>query len=133
MKKLSIITICYNEPHVEDTCKSIVNQTWQNFEWIVIDGKSNEETLNIFEKYRYRIDTFISEPDKGIYNAYNKGIKLARGEYVQFLNAGDSFYSHDALNIFFSKVKRSASVLYGILRLINNAITPPPPFLTSYH
>ena len=56
MKKLSIITICYNEPDVEKTCESIVNQTWQDFEWIVIDGGSNKETLDVFEKYKDKIE-----------------------------------------------------------------------------
>ena len=96
-KKLSIITICYNEPDLEKTCESIVNQTWQDFEWIVIDGGSNQETLDIFEKYKYRIDTFISEPDNGIYNAMNKGIKLAEGEYLNFINAGDGYYDKNVL------------------------------------
>ena len=70
MNKVTIITICYNEPNLEQTCESIVNQTWQDFEWIVIDGGSNKETLDVFEKYKHRIDKFVSEPDNGIYNAY---------------------------------------------------------------
>ena len=99
MTKLSVITICYNEPNLEETCKSIVNQSWQDFEWIVIDGGSNKETLDIFEKYKYRIDKFISEPDNGIYNAMNKGIKLAKGQYLIFMNAGDSFYTNKILQL----------------------------------
>lgn len=85
MKKLSIITICLNEPNVEKTCESIVKQTWRDFEWIVIDGGSNADTLAIFEKYKGRIDKFISEPDEGIYDACNKGIKLASDEFVEWL------------------------------------------------
>lgn len=100
MKKLSVITICYNEPNLEETCKSIVSQSWQDFEWIVIDGGSNRETLDIFEKYKNRIDKFVSEPDNGIYNAMNKGIKLAEGEYLAFMNAGDSYYDNDSLQKF---------------------------------
>lgn len=92
--KLSIITICYNEPNLEKTCKSIVGQTFQDFEWIVVDGGSNEKTQKIWDKYKYRIDKFISEPDNGIYNAMNKGIRLACGEYLNFLNAGD-YYDND--------------------------------------
>lgn len=94
MPKVSIITICYNEPNLEKTCESIVNQTYQDFEWIVVDGGSNQETLAVFEKYKHRIDTFISEKDNGRYDAMNKGIRLAKGEYLQFLNAGD-YYSHE--------------------------------------
>ena len=94
MKKLSIITICYNEPNLEETCKSIVNQTWQDFEWIVVDGGSNEETQKIWDKYKYRIDKFISEPDNGRYNAMNKGIAQAHGEFLNFMNSGDFFYNN---------------------------------------
>lgn len=97
MPKISIITICYNEPDVEKTCESVVNQTWQDFEWIVVDGASNQETQKIWDKYKYRIDKFISEPDNGRYNAMNKGIKLAQGEYLNFLNAGDYYYNFDVL------------------------------------
>lgn len=113
MKKLSIITICYNEPNLEQTCESIVNQTWQDFEWVVIDGGSNKETLAIFEKYKNRIDKFISEPDNGIYNACNKGLKLATGEYIHFLNAGDSYYSDTVLNVVFQENSYTEDVLYG--------------------
>ncbi len=97
MKKLSIITICYNEPNLNNTCESIVNQTWQDFEWIVIDGGSNDETQKIWDKYKYRIDKFVSEPDNGIYNAMNKGIKLANGAYLNFLNAGDAYCDNNTL------------------------------------
>ena len=97
MPKVSIITICYNEPDLEKTCESIVNQTWQDFEWIVVDGGSNQETIDIFEKYKARIDEFISESDNVRYNAMNKGIKLAQGEYLNFLNAGDYYFYNDAL------------------------------------
>lgn len=98
--KISIITVCYNEPDLRETCESIINQTYQDFEWIVIDGGSNKETLDIFEKYKNRINTFISEKDNGIYNAMNKGIKLSHGEYLLFMNAGDSFYDKNVLSKF---------------------------------
>lgn len=113
MKKLSIITVCYNEPNLEDTCKSIVNQTWQDFEWIVVDGASNEETQKIWDKYKYRIDKFISEQDTGVYNAMNKGIKLATGEYLNFMNAGDSFFYKDSLLDIFELKNYTADILYG--------------------
>lgn len=77
-KKLSIITICFNiKDEIEQTLKSIVNQTWQDFEWIVIDGGSTDGTLDVLKKYKKHISVLISEPDKGIYNAMNKGIKIA--------------------------------------------------------
>ena len=97
MAKISIITICYNEPNLEKTCESIVNQTFQDFEWIVVDGGSNQETQEIWNRYKDRIDKFISEPEKGIYNACNKGISLATGEYLNFMNAGDYFTDKNVL------------------------------------
>ena len=85
--KISIITICRNiATTIERTLKSIVNQSFQNFEWIVIDGNSNDGTYEILQKYESRINTLIHEPDRGIYNAMNKGIKKAHGEYLLFLN-----------------------------------------------
>lgn len=120
MKKVSVITICYNDPYLEKTCESIVNQTWQDFEWIVVDGGSNQETLDKFEKYKKRIDKFVSESDNGIYDACNKGVNLASGEYVIFMNAGDSFYSHEVLSKVFSKHNYNSNILYGDTVMIDN-------------
>lgn len=113
MKKLTIVTICYNDPNLRQTCDSIVHQTWQDFEWIVIDGGSNPDTQKIWDDYKYRIDTFISEKDKGIYNAMNKGIKLAHGEYINFMNAGDRFYKKTTLQQVFGYLQNDAGVIYG--------------------
>lgn len=113
MRKLSIITICYNAEDVEETCKSIVNQTWQDFEWIVIDGGSNKATLDIFQKYKHRIDKFVSEPDEGRYNAMNKGIALATGKYLNFLNAGDSYFYDNVLEDIFTQKDWESGILYG--------------------
>jgi len=114
MKKLTIITVCLNiASTIERTCQSIVNQTFQDFEWIVVDGASTDGTLQILEKYRNRIDILISEPDKGIYNAMNKGIKLASGEYVNFMNGGDEFYDNDVLAKVFNGKEYDADVIYG--------------------
>lgn len=118
MKKLSIITICYNEPNAEKTCENIVNQSWQDFEWIVIDGGSNDETLAIFDKYKSRIDKFVSEPDNGRYDAMNKGIRLASGEYLNFMNAGDSYFYNDVLKDIFADKTYDAGVLYGNLYML---------------
>lgn len=121
MTKLSIITICYNEPHVGETCESIINQTWQDFEWIVIDGGSNKETIDIINKYKTRINKYISEPDNGIYDAYNKGIKKASGKYIIFMNAGDCFNTNDVLNIVSSFFDDNANdIIYGQSELISH-------------
>lgn len=120
-KKLSIITICYNEPNLEKTCESIVNQTCQDFEWVVIDGGSNQATLDVFEKYKYRIDKFVSEKDDGIYNACNKGIRLAGGEYLIFMNAGDYFYDKDVIKLYYCFTEGNvADVYYGTCRTCMN-------------
>lgn len=113
---ISVVTICYNEPHLEKTCESIVSQTYQNFEWIVIDGGSKQETLDVFENYKTYMTYFVSEKDRGIYHAMNKGLLQARGEYVIFMNAGDYFYSSDILE----KVVDSGldqDIVYGDLKM----------------
>ncbi len=116
-KPLTIITVCYNEKEAERTCKSILNQTFQNFEWIVIDGGSNKEILEIFDKYKERIDIFVSEKDNGIYDAMNKGIKLASNEWLNFMNAGDSYFEDTTLEKVFLKNKyKDADILYGNCR-----------------
>ena len=115
----SIITVCLNEPNLERTCESIVNQSYQNFEWLVIDGGSDEKSLRLFEKYKSRMSYFVSEKDNGIYHAMNKGILQAKGQYCNFMNAGDSFYTPDAL-------ERATKVLEGepeIDVLYGNALT----------
>lgn len=98
---LSVITICLNDPNIKDTCRSIAEQTFKNFEWIVIDGGSDETTLDILNEYRNHMSFFVSEKDNGRYHAMNKGIMQAKGEYLLFLNAGDYLFQNDTLkNIF---------------------------------
>lgn len=111
---LSIITICYKiKDEIEKTCQSIVNQTWQDFEWVVIDGGSTDGTVDILNKYRSRINVFISEKDRGIYNAMNKGIKLASGKWLSFMNGGDAYAANDVLEKIFKDKEYDADVLYG--------------------
>jgi len=99
MPKLSIITINYNNLEgLQKTVQSIKNQTWQEFEYIVIDGGSVDGSAEYIEKESDNFKYWVSEPDKGIYNALNKGIKMATGDYLLFLNSGDHFYSSDVLN-----------------------------------
>ncbi|MGE6257342.1 glycosyltransferase [Heyndrickxia sporothermodurans] len=88
--KLSIITACYNsEKTIEQTIKSIINQTYPNIEYIIIDGKSTDNTMEIVYQYKNDIDIIISEKDNGVYDAFNKGVRNAQGQYIMFINADD--------------------------------------------
>ena len=98
MPIFSIITVSYNEvASIRQTLDSIVNQTFKDFELIVVDGGSTDGTKEIIAQYNGLISWWCSEPDKGIYNAMNKGIAHATGKYVNFMNAGDSFFNNDVL------------------------------------
>ncbi len=113
--KVSIVTVTYNcENIVEDTILSIINQDYNNVEWIVVDGQSTDSTLQIFDKYKSNISKIISEPDKGIYDAMNKGIDLVTGDYVHFMNAGDVFVNNQILStIFNNEENNSMDVIFG--------------------
>lgn len=101
--KLSIITVCYNaENEIARTIESVLKQTFNDFEYIIVDGASTDSTLNIVNSYKSSIQQIISEPDKGIYDAMNKGIKMANGEWVIMMNAGDLFASNTVLEEIFS-------------------------------
>lgn len=95
---ISIITISYNAlSSIKDTILSVISQTYNNIEFIIIDGGSTDGTIEIINKYQDNITYWISEPDKGIYDAMNKGMKIANGDYIFFLNAGDVFYAKNTL------------------------------------
>ena len=92
--KVSIVTVCYNSADtIEDTIRSVLSQQHDRLEYVVVDGGSTDGTLDILARYRDRIDKCISEPDRGIYDAMNKGVDLAEGEFVGFLNADDVYTS----------------------------------------
>lgn len=115
MNKISIITVCYNaENEIEKTIESVIKQTFNDFEYIIIDGSSTDSTLNIVNSYKSYIQQIISEPDKGIYDAMNKGIKMANGEWVIMMNAGDQFASNTVLDeIFSSYIPDSIDFIYS--------------------
>ncbi len=112
---ISVITVVFNgEKYLEETIQSVLNQTYDNVEYIIIDGGSTDGTLDIIKKYDQAIDYWISERDRGIYDAMNKGIDLATGEWINFMNGGDGFYSKDVLQkIFQNNMYRDYKVLYG--------------------
>ena len=89
---ITIITVVYNgEKHLEQTIQSVIGQNYENVEYIIIDGGSTDRTLDIVKKYEDHIDYWVSEPDEGIYDAMNKGISIAKGEWINFMNADDWF------------------------------------------
>lgn len=111
MPTLSIITINYNNRDgLEKTIKSVICQTYKEFEYIIVDGGSSDGSRDVIEQYRQSFSSVISEPDKGIYNAMNKGISLAHGEYLQFLNSGDCLIAPDTLQQVFS-IKPTADIV----------------------
>ena len=113
--KLSIVTINYNNLEgLKITMDSVVNQTWQEFEYIIIDGGSTDGSAAFIESQSGNIDYWVSEPDKGIYNAINKGIAKASGEYLLFLNSGDIFVSSNMLSSCDQiMANKEAAVFYG--------------------
>lgn len=120
--KFSIITVTYNaEKVLEDTIQSIVTQTYKNVEYILVDGGSTDGTLDIINKYRTHIHTVVSEPDKGLYDAMNKGIRLATGDYLCFLNAGDGFHEDDTLQLMVHSISGTAlpDVIYGETEIVD--------------
>lgn len=96
--KLSVITICYNDRNgLLKTLESVKSQSSHDFQYIVIDGASKDGSADLLTEYASVIDYSVSESDKGIYNAMNKGIREAKGEYCLFMNAGDTFYANDTI------------------------------------
>lgn len=129
--KLSIITINYNNAQgLEKTLKSIASQNSKDFEYIVIDGNSTDESKQIIEKNKNYIDKWISEPDSGVYNAMNKGIEMANGDYLLFLNSGDKLANKDVVAKVLPSLQNDADIIYGNLIYSLNEI-PQTLFLPS--
>lgn len=115
--KISVITVCYNsEKTIEDTIKSVLSQTHEDIEYIIVDGDSRDSTMDIVRKYASRIGTIVSEPDCGVYDAMNKGIALATGEAIAFINS-DDIYASETIVEDISRVLRDENLdsCYGDL------------------
>lgn len=114
MKKLSVITINYNNRDgLLRTIKSVAGQTCRDFEYIVIDGGSNDGSVDVIKEYADYIDYWVSEPDKGIYNAMNKGVQAAHGEFCQFLNSGDWYDSNIVVEAVLPCLSDEVDILSG--------------------
>lgn len=136
--KISVITINYNDKiGIENTIKSTVNQIFKNFEFIIIDGGSNDGSVDIIKSNSDKIDYWISEPDNGVYNAMNKGIKVAKGEYLIFMNSGDSFYNSYTLEKIVMFLDGKYNIVYGNSAFVRNNIfvkfSYPPSKLSFIH
>ena len=121
---VSIITVCWNsEKYIRDTIESVLNQTYKNIQYIIIDGKSTDKTLSIIDEYKERFGdrlTLVSEKDSGIYNAMNKGLALVKGELVGIINS-DDYYELDAVEKMVEQYKLHGSgVYYGYCKVMKN-------------
>ena len=116
---ISIITVSYNAVKtIEDTILSVINQTYPNIEYIIIDGGSTDGTLDIIKKYQDKITYWVSEPDKGIYDAMNKGIAKANGELIGIINA-DDWYELDAVqNVVLEFNNTRPAIYHGGLNIV---------------
>jgi glycosyltransferase involved in cell wall biosynthesis len=123
---VSVITVCFNCKHdIEATLQSILGQNHISFEYIIVDGGSTDGTMEIIEKYRDKIDVLISEPDKGIFDAMNKGLNRASGTWVNFMNAGDTFYDLGTLSkVFENETYPGVGVVFGS-KVTNGEILHP--------
>jgi glycosyltransferase involved in cell wall biosynthesis len=116
--KISVITVCLNaQDSIERTIKSVLEQSYPDVEFVIVDGVSRDRTLQVIRPYQDRIACFVSEPDKGIYDAMNKGIRLSSGELIYFLNAGDEF-SDVSLLAEVAAFWKGEDILYGDVGII---------------
>lgn len=123
--KISIITVSYNAlKTIEQTINSVVNQSYPNIEYIIIDGGSTDGTVDIIKKYKDKIAYWISEPDGGIYDAMNKGIKVATGDYIQILGADDCMINEAVIADVVSDIKNKEADLYcyGVIGVDETAL-----------
>ena len=126
---VSVITIVYNgSNYIEKTCESVIQQTYPFIQWIIIDGKSEDNTLDLIEPYinQSKLDSIllISEKDEGIYHAMNKGLNMSTGDHVIFMNGGDQFYDDNSLELFVQK--RGYDLVYGQAKLADYDFQFPP-------
>ena len=119
--KISIITICFNSANtIEETILSVINQNYNNIEYIIIDGKSTDDTLSILDKYKSQISMIISEKDNGIYDAMNKGIALATGDVIGILNSDDVYSNNYIISKIANHFKKNIylDLLYGNIQYV---------------
>jgi len=111
---VSVITVvCNGEKHIEGTIRSVIHQTYDDFEYVIVDGGSTDQTMGIVRKYEDRIDRWISEKDEGIYDAMNKGVRLSKGKWIYFLGSDDFFRDEKVLERVKGYLKDNLAVVFG--------------------
>lgn len=120
MKKLSVITVTFNAEHtLERTLRSVSSQTHIDIEHIIVDGKSTDATINMIQEHENDKLKWVSEKDNGLYDAMNKGIKMATGDYLCFLNAGDTFFADDTVELIMN-TEDSPDIIYGETAIVDD-------------
>lgn len=120
---VTIATVTYNaEDLLEETILSVINQSYENIEYIIIDGASTDKTIDIIKKYEDKISYWASEPDEGIYFAMNKAIEKASGEWINFMNAGDTFFMLDSVAYVMKQKDQGAELIYGDYQIKENSV-----------
>ncbi len=131
--KISVITVVFNgEGQIGRTIASVIDQTYESIEYIIIDGKSTDKTLDVIAGYK-RVDLLVSEPDSGLYDAMNKGLRAATGDYVWFLNSGDQIFNNDTVEKMLTGLEGVPDIIYGGTMIIDESqneigdrrLTPP--------
>ena len=113
-EKVTIVTVTYNaEELLEATINSVINQSYENIEYIIIDGGSTDGTIDIIKQYEEKINYWVSEPDEGIYFAMNKGIEKATGKWINFMNAGDTFVDNTTIEKVIGSLEEDTELIYG--------------------
>ncbi len=111
---ISIVTVVFNAAEdLEKTILSVIDQTYDNVEFLIIDGMSFDGTVDVIKKYESKINYWVSEKDDGVYDAMNKGIKAAKGEWINFMNAGDIFFESKTLDKIDFRMHKDSSLIYG--------------------
>ncbi|MCT7530915.1 glycosyltransferase family 2 protein [Aliarcobacter cryaerophilus] len=121
LPKVTVVTVTYNaEEYLEQTIKSVIKQDYPNIEYIIIDGASSDRTVRIIKEYQKYISYWTSEPDSGIYDAMNKGIDIATGEWINFMNAGDSFVEFSTISNVINNLDKNTDIVAGDIYYLEN-------------
>lgn len=130
---ISIVTVSYNAVStIEQTIQSVINQTYSNIEYIIIDGGSTDGTVDVIKKYQDKVTFWVSEPDKGIYDAMNKGLSKAYGDWAIFMGSDDIFYNSNVLTLVVDRLLYKDGIYYGNTILKNSGKIYPLYIKNTY-